>query len=77
MNTKKYKIAVTVVPLEDGTFIAYCESVRATAMGDTSEEAVRNLYEAIEEMVIEFGEQIVFQDVNPKAEVSPDARIFL
>ena len=69
MNTNKYKIPVTVVPLEDGNFMAHCESVRATAMGDTSEEAVRNLYEAIDEMVLEFGEQIVFQDVNPKAEV--------
>jgi hypothetical protein len=46
-----------------------CEEIRASAMGDTSGEALVNLREAIEEMIREYGETAVFQDINPQSEV--------
>lgn len=49
--------------------MAHCEPVRATALGDTVEEAMANLQEAIAEMVREFGEAKVFEDVNPASDV--------
>jgi predicted RNase H-like HicB family nuclease len=55
--------------MKEGGFLARCELVRATATGDTAQEATRNLREAIEEMVREFGEDAVFQQVNPEGEV--------
>ncbi len=66
---KKYKIAVTVTPLEDGSYMANSESVRATAVGDTPEEAVEYLHESIADMVNEFGEDAVFQDIYPNTEL--------
>ena len=40
-----------------------------TDPGDTPDEAVKNLREAIEEMIKEFGEGAAFQDVNPESEI--------
>jgi len=65
----KYKLPVIIVESEEGGYIARCDEVRATATGDTPDEAVKNLHEAIEEMIKEFGESAVFQDVNPESEV--------
>ena len=65
----KYKLPVIIVKLEEGGYIARCEEVRATATGDKPDEAVNNLREAIEEMIKEFGEDAVFQDVTPASEV--------
>ena len=65
----KYKLPVFIVPLEEGGYLARCEGVRATATADTADEAVNNLREAIEEMIKEFGESAVFQDVIPASEV--------
>ena len=65
----KYKLPITVVPLDEGGYMAHCEPVRATATGTTAEEAIENLSDAIKELVIEFGESAVFQDIKPEAEV--------
>jgi predicted RNase H-like HicB family nuclease len=65
----KYKLPVIIVQSEEGGYIARCEEVRATATGATPEEAVKNLREAIEEMIKEFGEGAVFQDVTAESEV--------
>jgi predicted RNase H-like HicB family nuclease len=65
----KYKLPVTIVPLEDGGYLARCEEIRATATGNTTGEALVNLREAIEEMIREYGETAVFQDINPQSEV--------
>ena len=65
----KYKLPVIIAESEDGGYMARCEEVRATATGDTPDEAVKNLREAIEELIEEFGENAVFQDVNPESEV--------
>ena len=60
---------VIIVQSEEGGYIARCEKVRATATGDTPDEAVDNLREAIKEMITEFGENAVFQDVAVESEV--------
>jgi len=65
----KYKLPVIIVQSEEGGYIARCEEVRATATGDTPDEAVDNLREAIKEMITEFGENAVFQDVAVESEV--------
>ena len=65
----KYKLPVIIAQSEEGGYIARCEEVRATATGDTPDEAVDNLREAIKEMITEFGENAVFQDVAVESEV--------
>jgi len=65
----KYRIPVIINESETGEYIARCEEVRATATGNSPKEAVKNLREAIEEMIVEFGEEAVFQDVSPESEV--------
>ncbi|NJL59520.1 MAG: type II toxin-antitoxin system HicB family antitoxin [Desulfobacteraceae bacterium] len=70
--SQRYKVPITIVPLDDGSYMARCESLRATATGDTSEEAVKNLREAIAELIYEFGEAAVFQDID----INADIRIF-
>ena len=64
-----YKLPVVVVPLKEGGYLARCEEVRATAMGDTPDEATRNLIESIDEMIKEYGQGAVFQDVATESEV--------
>lgn len=64
-----FKLPVIVAPLKEGGYLARCEDVRATAMGDTPDEAVRNLREAIDEMIKEYGQDAVFQDVTPESQV--------
>ncbi len=49
--------------------MARCELVKATATGDTSEEAIENLREAIEDLIQEYGEAVVFQEINPEGDV--------
>jgi predicted RNase H-like HicB family nuclease len=53
-----YKLPITVKVLEDGSHMAHCEAVRATATGDTGEEAVENLRESVTELIQEFGKDI-------------------
>lgn len=64
-----YKLPVVVVRLKEDGYLARCEDVRASAMGDTIEEAINNLREAIEEMINEYGERSVFQDITSESEV--------
>ena len=64
----KYKLPVTI-KRHDGEYIARCELVRATATGDTPDEAIINLQDAIDGMIKEYGQDIVFQDVSPEADV--------
>lgn len=63
-----YKLPVTI-KLYDNEYIARCESLRATATGDTPDEALKNLRESIDEMIKEFGREAVFQDISPEADV--------
>lgn len=63
------KIPVIVSPLKDGSYMARCEEIRATATGDTPDDAIRNLREAIDEMVKEYGRNEVFQDLMPESQV--------
>jgi predicted RNase H-like HicB family nuclease len=64
-----YQLPVIVAKLREGGYLARCEEVRASATGDTSEEAIHNLRESIEEMIKEYGQDAVFQDVAPETEV--------
>ncbi|QCQ20849.1 type II toxin-antitoxin system HicB family antitoxin [Desulfoglaeba alkanexedens] len=54
----KYTLPVVIVRLENGDYLARCEDVRATAIGDTPSEAVANLRESIEQ--IEKKRELVF-----------------
>ncbi len=56
----KYKLSVVIIPLSEGGFLARCEQVRATATGNTCDEAVENLREAVEDLVREYGEAAAF-----------------
>jgi len=64
-----YKIAVIVIPLKEGGYLARSEEIRATAMGDTPDDAIHNLREAIDEMIKEYGQNAVFQDVTAESQV--------
>lgn len=63
-----YKLPVTI-KLYDGEYIARCEPLRATATGNTADEALKNLREAINEMVKEFGHETVFQDISSEVDI--------
>lgn len=63
-----YRLPVTI-KLYDREYIARCELLRATATGDTPDEALKNLRESINEMIKEFGREAVFQDISPETEV--------
>ena len=65
----KYKLPVVIIPLHEGGFLARCEQVKATATGNTCDEATENLREAIEELIKEYGEAAVFQEISPEGEV--------
>jgi len=63
------KIPVIVTPLKEGGYMARCEEIRATATGDTPDDAIHNLREAIDEMIKEYGQNEVFQDLLPDSQV--------
>ena len=65
----KYKLPVVISPLTEGGFLARCEQVKATSTGNTCNEAMENLREAIEELIQEYSEAVVFQEVGPEDEV--------
>ena len=65
----KYKLPVVIIPLHEGGFLARCEQVKATATGNTCDEATENLREAIEELIKEYGKAAVFQEISPEGEV--------
>jgi len=65
----KYKLPVVIIPFSEGGFLARCEQVKATATGNTRDEAMKNLREAIDELVKEYGEEDVFQEIRPDGDV--------
>jgi predicted RNase H-like HicB family nuclease len=65
----KYRLPVVISPLREGGFLARCEQVKATATGNTCNEAMENLREAIEELIQEYSEAVVFREVGPEDEV--------
>ena len=64
-----YKLPVVLSPLNEGGFLARCAQVKATAIGDTCDEAMENLREAVADLIQEYGESAVFQDISPEGEV--------
>ena len=60
----KYKLPVIIEKINDTEYMARSELVRATAVGDTPEEAVENLRESIDIMIEEFGVDLVFKDID-------------
>ena len=64
-----YKLPVVLSPLSEGGFLARCELVKATATGNTCDEAIENLREAIEDLIQEYGKSAVFQDISPEGDV--------
>ena len=65
----KYKLPVVITPLGKDGFLARCEFAKANATGNTCDEAIENLREAIDELIKEYGEASVFQDISPEGEV--------
>jgi predicted RNase H-like HicB family nuclease len=65
----KYKLPVVIIPLGKNGFLARCELVKANATGNTHNEAIENLREAIDDLIKEYGEASVFQDISPEGEV--------
>jgi len=47
-----------VIENADDEYLAYCDELRATASGDTEEEALKNLKAAIKELIDSQGPQI-------------------
>ncbi len=60
----KYRLPVVIEKISDKQHMARAELVRATAIGDTPEEAVENLREAIDVLIEEFGIDLVFKDLD-------------
>jgi len=65
----KYNLSVVIIPLPEGGFLARCDQVRATATGNTRNEVLENFREAVEDMVHEYGETAVFEEVSPDSEI--------
>ena len=65
----KYKLPVVITPLGTDGFLARCELVKANATGNTNDEAIENLREAIDDLIKEYGEAAVFRDISPEGEV--------
>ncbi len=59
-----YRLPVAVEKINDKEYMARSELLRATAVGDTPEEALENLREAIDALIDEFGVELVFKDVD-------------
>ena len=66
----KYRLPVTIEKNSDHEYMARSEPVRATAVGETPEEAIKNLKEAIEALVEEFGAELVFKDLDKNIDYS-------
>jgi predicted RNase H-like HicB family nuclease len=64
----RYKLPVIITKIKN-EYLARCEEVRATATGDSPEDAVNNLREAIDEMINEYGQEAVFQDVGYESQL--------
>jgi predicted RNase H-like HicB family nuclease len=62
-----YRLAIETT-IDKDLFVVHCPAVRASASGETKEEALTNLRETILEMVDAFGAERVFADVNPNSQ---------
>ena len=60
----KHKILVVLEKIEEEEYMARAEAVKVTAIGDTPEEAIENLRDSINEMVKEFGSELVFKNLD-------------
>jgi predicted RNase H-like HicB family nuclease len=59
MALEKIKV-YCVVEKADEEYLAYCDELRATASGDTEEEALENLKIAIKELIDYYSHEQVF-----------------
>jgi predicted RNase H-like HicB family nuclease len=65
----KYRLPIVITSLGKDGFLARSPSLKASATGNTREEAIENLREAIDELIEEYGEDDVFQGIGPESEV--------
>jgi hypothetical protein len=49
--------------------MARCDQIRATATGSTVEDAIEHLQEAINDLVKVYGEEEIFQEIGPGADL--------
>jgi predicted HTH domain antitoxin len=71
------KIPVIVAPLKEGGYMERCEEIRATTTGDTPDDAIQNLREAIDEMIKEYGQNAVFQEKEMEDEFRKELALAL
>jgi predicted RNase H-like HicB family nuclease len=64
----KYKLLVTIEKVDENEYMARVEDLRATAMGDSAEDALNNLRDSINLMIEEYGIELVFKGVNESLE---------
>ena len=60
----KYKLPVAIEKIGEHEYMARAELIRATAVGDTPEEAFDNLKDAIDAMIEKFGAEPVLKDLE-------------
>ena len=65
----KYRLPIVITSLGKDGFLARCELLKASATGNTREEAIESLREAIDDLIEEYGEADVFQGIGPESEV--------
>ncbi len=64
----KYKLLVTIEKVDENEYMARVEDLRATAMGDSAEDALNNLRDSINLMIEEYGTELVFKGINESLE---------
>jgi|GEM_PF-2970140 len=64
----KYKLLVTIEKVDENKYMARVEDLRATAMGDSAEDALNNLRDSINLMIEEYGTELVFKGINESLE---------
>jgi len=56
----KYKLLVAIEKVDENEYMARVEDLRATAMGDSAEDALNNLRDSINLMIEEYGTELVY-----------------
>lgn len=64
----KFKLLVTIEKVNDNEYMARAEDVRATALGDSVEEAIDSLKESIDLLIEEYGTELVFRGIKESLE---------
>ena len=64
----KYKLLVTIEKVNEYEYMARAEDVRATAMGNSVEDAIDSLRESIDLMIEEYGTELVFKGIKDSTE---------